>query len=78
MDRSKYKYFKIDVHGPDGYSFLVGTKYNETEETIVDVAFDCGAYQDASDALYATAERVEYGDYDYKGLEETLIYLDAE
>lgn len=78
MKEENYHYFKIDVHGPDGYSFLVGTKYDETEETILDVAFDCGAYEDDTDVLYATAERVEYGDYDYKGLKETLIYLDAE
>lgn len=78
MDRSKYNYFKIDVHGRYGYSFLVGTKYQETEETIIDVASDCGAFQEMEDANYATAERVQYGDYDYKGLEETLIYLDAE
>lgn len=78
MDRSKYNYFKIDVAGPCGYSFLVGTKYQETEETIIDVAFDCGAFQDIEDANYATAERVQYGDYDYKGLESSLIFLDAE
>lgn len=78
MDRSKYNYFKIDVAGPYGYSFLVGTKYQETEETIIDVASDCGAFQEPKDADYAYAEKVKYGDYDYKGLEETLIYLDAE
>ena len=77
-DKSKYNYFKIDVHGPIGYSFLVGTKFQETEETIVDVACSCYAFEDIEDADYATAERVEYGDYDYKALEDTLIFLDAE
>lgn len=78
MDKSKYNYFKIDVHGPNGYSFLIGTKYNETEESIINLAFDCYAFQEMEDADYATAERVQYGDYDYKGLEDTLILADAE
>ena len=74
----KYNYFKIDVHGEQGYSFLVGTKFNETEETIVDIARDCGAFQYAEDANYATAESVEFGDYDYNGLKDTLVLLDEE
>lgn len=78
MDTSKYNYFKIDVHGRYGYSFLVGTKYQETEESIICLASDCGAFQEPEDADYATAEKVKYGDYDYMGLEGTLIYLDAE
>ena len=78
MDKSKYNYFKIDVAGPCGYSFLVATRYMENEQTIIDVAADCCVFQDNDDANYATAERVQYGDYDYKGLESSLIFLDDE
>lgn len=73
-----YHYFKIDVHGEGGYSFLVATKFNETEESIIDVAADCGAFSAYEDCLSATAESVEKGDYDYNGLKNTLVYLDAE
>ena len=74
----EYNYFKIDVLGEDGYSFLVATRYNETEETILDLVSDTGSFEDADDYYTATAERVEEGDYDYIHLEDTLIFLDAE
>lgn len=72
------KYFKIDVHGESGYSFLVGTHYNETEDSIIDICADCGVFADPYDARYATAEEVEEGDSDYYYLKETLVILDAE
>ena len=74
-------YFKIDVNIPgNGYSFLVCTKFNETEESIIDLVYDCGVFdfEYDDDIYYATAERVEKGDYDYNALEDTLVYLDAE
>ena len=73
-----YNYFKIDVAGENGYSFLVATKFNENEDSILQVAHDTGAFEDSVDYYAASAERVEKGDYDYEHLKETLIFLDAE
>ena len=78
-ERTVMNYFKIDVNIPgNGYSFLVCTKFNETEESIIDLVYECGVFEYDDDIDYATAERVEKGDYDYNALEGTLVYLDAE
>lgn len=78
MSNKGYHYFKIDVHDRNGYSFLVCTRYDENEDTIVDLVNDCQLFDDAEDYYKASAERVEKGDYDYRHLEDTLVYLDAE
>lgn len=42
-------YFKIDVIGSDGYSFMVCTDENN-EDAIIDLAAENGLFQDADDA----------------------------
>ena len=74
----EYNFFKIDVPGKNGYSFLVGTKSSESTESIIDIAYDYGAFDNDEDYYLATAAKVEKDDYDYNHLKDTLIYLDAE
>lgn len=78
MEETNFNYFKIDVPGKYGYSFLVGTKFNETEETIIGIVYDCGLFDYAEDYEIASAERVKRGDYDFQHLKDTLVYLDGE
>lgn len=42
-------YFKIDVIGSDGYSFMVCTD-ESNEDTIIDLAAENNLFQDADDA----------------------------
>lgn len=70
------KYFKIDVIGDFGYSFLVGTHSDENEDSIINICESHDVFNDAIDVVYASAEKVDKGDYDYNHLEDTLIMLD--
>ena len=70
-------YYKISVPGPQGYSFLVATGRNETEEAVLNAtrAVD-GAFDLEEDALNATAERIEIGDN--QALASSFLFLDTE
>ena len=78
MNKKDYNYFIINVIGECGYSFMVGTKDNETEESIIHAVYDCGLFECEDDADHAVAEKVKYGDYDYKHFESCLTLLDED
>ena len=69
-------FYKIDVHGRHGYSFLVATR-EQDERSILEAALEKHLFDAEEDIHYASSEEVEEDDYDYIGLRDTLTDLDA-
>ncbi len=69
-------FYKIDVLGKHGYSFLVAT-CEQDESAILETALEKHLFDAEEDIHYASSEEVEEGDYDYIGLRDTLTDLDA-
>jgi hypothetical protein len=56
-------YYKIDVPGRDGYSFMVVSNTELNEIQVLDKAFVQGLFNDDIDANYATIDNL-INDYD--------------
>lgn len=66
-------YYKIDVHGSHGYSFMVSSQYNLTDDEILQECKDKDIFDDMNDADYATIDR-EVDDYDISAFMSIGIY----
>ena len=64
---STKRVYKIDVHGPNGYSFAVRQQFGYESEAIEN-ALKQDLFQCEEDAEYATAEEITDSEYDLKGL----------
>ena len=60
------KYWKIDVPGRNGYSFIVECDL-DSEEQVIARANDCGLFQSPEDMRYAVIDDL-VSDYDIKHL----------
>ena len=71
------KYYKVDVLIPNcGYSFLVSTSESMDADEVVKLANEKDLFECEEDVDYAQVEEIQYGDYDYNGLKNTLTNLD--
>lgn len=59
-------YYKIDVMGLSGYSFMISTLHplKDVNEAI-DIAWDLGCFNDKDDVNYAVIDEL-FGEYDIK------------
>jgi hypothetical protein len=59
-------YYKIDVMGRDGYSFMISTLNPlEYEDEAIDIAWDLGCFNDKDDVNYAIVDDL-VGEHDIK------------
>ena len=62
------KIFSINVPGRHGYSFGVSCDSSYDEDSVIDLAYDNGLFQDEEDADYAFAEDITDFEYSRNGL----------
>ena len=68
MEQNKY-YYKIDVMGKHGYSFMVSSNDVLDEGEVLDLAVAKGLFQDEIDADYAVVDDL-VSDYDIENFKD--------
>ena len=56
MEHNKKHYYKIDVMGRNGYSFMVSSNNELDEGEVLDKAFEEGLFNDEYDIDYAVVD----------------------
>lgn len=69
------KIFSINISGEDGYSFAVECDSSYDEETVIDLASECGCFECPEDADYATAEDITEWDDDIEAFKDCTYTL---
>ena len=69
------KTFSINVPGRYGYSFAVVCDCSYDEDTVLDLALECGCFDDDGDCDYAEAEDITESPYDIQGLKDCTYEL---
>jgi hypothetical protein len=68
-------YYKIDVPGRDGYSFMVVSNTELNEIQVLDKAFVQGLFNDDIDANYATIDKL-IDNYDIENFKNCTYEID--
>lgn len=66
--------WKINVPGPQGYSFAVGGNI-EDELSAIQEAINCGLFDDERDSRYATVEEITDDEYEMRAWEHSIVWV---
>lgn len=72
---SMKKIFTVNVPGKYGYSFAVECDSSYDEETVIDLASECGCFECPEDADYAIAEDITEWDDDIEAFKDCTYTL---
>ena len=75
MEHNGKHYYKVDVAGKHGYSFMVYSAYELDEFEVLNKALEHGLFQDLEDANYAVVDDL-VSEYDIENFKDCTHRVD--
>lgn len=69
-------YYKVDVSGKNGYSFMISTTQELMEDEVISVSQDYDLFIDEEDVNYAVVDDL-VTDYDIKAFGDNIIDVEV-
>lgn len=69
-------YYKVDVSGKNGYSFMISTRQELMEDEVISVSQDYELFIDEEDVNYAVVDDL-VTDYDIKAFGNNIIDVEV-